>query len=184
MFSVKQVEEGVIDITKLDTSVFAKKDDVTDKESFESLKEVVAGKLDKEPVHQHDIKDIVQLSTKLGEKLDSNQKYSYSTILSNPEEINYLNIIKTQKVEVSESQTSDGYTFSIDSVGDLKVMINGVVIATYVKSTNSWVFNGVNLTSFINETNEVLQNHYEAIKTLAALHNINDNDNNDGNRFT
>ena len=89
LFTVKQVENGFIDITKLDLDKYAKKDEVVDKKSFTDLTNVVAGKLDSSPMHEHDISDIDQLEMVLNGKLD-NKTYSYTTILSDPEKINYL----------------------------------------------------------------------------------------------
>lgn len=168
LFTVKQVENGFIDITKLDLDKYAKKDEVVDKKSFTDLTNIVAGKLDSSPMHEHDISDIDQLEMVLNGKLD-NKTYSYTTILSDPEKINYLEKVKSLKYEVSSSKDVKGYQIETDSVGDLKILLNGIVVASYNKTTSSWVFNGNDLNKFINEANDALKNHKEAIEKLQDL---------------
>lgn len=184
MFTKKQIEDGVIDVTKFDGGDFAKKGEVVGVDEFDALTEVVAGKLDKSPMHRHDVLDVDELTPMLNNKLDSNKRYSYTSILSDTEDINYLNNLKTTNVEIAAGKSERGYQFLIDSMGDLKIIFNDAVIASYIRASNSWLFNGVNLNKFINETNEVLQNHYNAICTLAEYHQITDAVTTDGNKFT
>ena len=77
--------------------------------------------------------------------------------------------MKSLKYEVSSSKDVKGYQIETDSVGDLKILLNGIVVASYNKTTSSWVFNGNDLNKFINEANDALKNHKEAIEKLQDL---------------
>lgn len=166
MISTSQVDNGIVDITKIDTTKFALKTETATKEELQTLTSAVAGKLDASPIHHHDIADIDQLQTSLNDKLSSTQRYSYESILSNPEQINYLDELKTTELEISTAQNQNGYSFTVDNNGDLLLVLGNVAIARYDTPTSSWLFSNVNI-------NEVLSNHHDAIEALAGHYDNN-----------
>ena len=166
MISTTQINEGIIEITKVDTTKFALKSEVATKEEVQTLTSAVAGKLDASPQHHHEINDIDQLQTSLNNKLDITQRYSYSTILSDAEKIDYLDELKTTELEISTAQNQNGYSFSVDNNGDLLLVLGNVAIARYDTPTSSWLFSNVNI-------NEVLSNHHDAIEALAGHYDNN-----------
>jgi len=168
LLTCKQIDSGVGDIAETLTNInvedFAKKSEVATKEDLNTLSGIVANKLDSSPIHHHDIADIDQLATVLGDKLDRTQTYNYSSILSNPEEINYLNQLKTPSIILSPCKQLSLYSFELDSNNNLKILYVGsnpsITIASYNLSSAAWVFGSYNI-------GEVLQNHHDAIELLS-----------------
>ena len=173
----------------IDLSGYATKDNVPSLVDFEKLKEIVNGKLDKEPVnHEHTISQIDQLQESLDNKLSipstQDNKYSYSTLLKDWDKIPYLESVKIPSLDIAVDKNTSGYVFSVDSSGDLHITYNGAVIAFYNKGAATWVFGDTVLKNFVEQTNAVLQNHYEAIMYLANKFSLKDSDETDGNKIT
>ena len=167
LYTTKQIDEGITDILTLDMEQYAKKNETATKEELNGLTEVVAGKLDSTPMHHHDIQHIDELQNQLSNKLNSDQKYSYNTLISDPEKIDYLEKLTTD--ELSIGVTHDGvldskFTIDTNSVNDLVIKDGDVTVGTYVKSTNTWNMNGI--TDTLVEHADVLDNHREAIELL------------------
>ena len=188
IFTTNQVKDGVdsgdllIDLTE-----YMKKKDGATKTELESLVSVVAGKLDAEPQHKHHIDDIKQLETALASKYDTSEKYSYNVILSDSEKIPYLEAPKIEVMELVKDKESAGYKFYVDEgSGDLMIVNEDILVASYTKATNTWSFSGLNLgeinelTARLNELSTeaatVHANHYEALNAVcnATLINITD----------
>ena len=132
----------------IDLSDYLKKQEGATKTEVQSLSTAVAGKLDKEPIHKHDISDINQLTNVLKGKYDTSEKYSYNVILSDSEKIPYLESPKVEILEIVADKNSDGYRFYVDdSNGDLMIIHGETTVATYTKSTHSWSFGGVSLSN-------------------------------------
>lgn len=188
MFSIKDTlikGEGI----NIDLSGYATKDSVPAMVDFENLKEVVNGKLDSNPVnHIHTISQIDQLQESLDNKLSipstQDNKYSYNTLLKDWDKIPYLESVKIPSLDIAVDKNTSGYVFSVDSSGDLHITYNGAVIAFYNKGAASWVFGVTVLNNFVEQTNAVLQNHYEAIMYLANKFSLKDSDETDGNKIT
>ena len=89
LYTAKQINEDIIDILTLYMTQYAKKNEIVSKDELNTLSIIVAGKLDPTPIH-HDIQHIDELQNQLINKLNSNQRYSYNTILSDSEKIEYL----------------------------------------------------------------------------------------------
>ena len=160
MLTTTQIDNGIVDIVSIDTTKFALKTDTATKEEVQTLTSAVAGKLDASPQHHHEINDIDQLSATLSNKLDITQKYSYSSILSDAEKIDYLDELKTTELEISTSKTDNGFKIITDNNGDLLIMLGNVCVARYDSSSSQWLFSNVNI-------NEVLANHHDAIEALS-----------------
>ena len=178
-----------IDNYKIDLSGYATKTDTATKSELNDLKAIVANKLDSNPVnHTHSIQQITELETKLSNKLNipssDESKYSYNTILKDWSKIPYLESVKIPQLDITDDITKSGYILSVDSTGDLLITLNDVVIASYNKAAASWILQGTNLKDFIKSTNEVFQNHYEAIVYLLGLHNLSDTVEGDGTKIT
>ena len=188
IFTTSQVRDGVdsgdllIDLTE-----YMKKKDGATKTELESLVSVVAGKLDASPQHKHHIDDIKQLETALAGKYDTSEKYSYNVILSDSEKIPFLEAPKVETLEIVPDKESTGYKFYVDdSNGDLMIVHEDMLVASYTKSTHTWSFSGLNLseigelTAQLNELSveaaTVHENHYEALSAVcnATLINITD----------
>lgn len=167
MYSMNDATQVGNNTIKIDLTNYALKDDTATKIDIEDLKIKLSNKLDKEGSHKHAITDIEELTQALNEKL-SNKLYSYKTLINDTENIDYLNNLKTQLFEiVKNKQDKNGYKFSIDDMtGDLNISLNGIVICSYNKSANNWIFNGINLNEFITETQTTLKNHYDAINII------------------
>ena len=173
----------------IDLSGYVTKDNVPSLVDFEKLKEIVNGKLDKEPVnHEHTISQIDQLQESLDNKLSipstQDNKYSYSALLKDWDKIPYLESVKIPSLDITVDKNTSGYVFSVDSSGDLHITYNGAVIAFYNKGAATWVFGDTVLKNFVEQTNAVLQNHYEAIMYLANKFSLKDSDETDGNKIT
>ncbi len=186
MFSIADTIKGD---SKIDLSGYATKTDVPTLVNFEDLKRIVANKLDGNPVnHEHNINQIQQLSQQLNNKLNiptsDDTRYSYNSILKDWANIPYLENVKIPLLEISQDRLTNGYKINVDNSGDLMISLNDIVIASYNKSANSWIINGVNLNEFITNTNAVLSNHYEAIMFLANKLNVSDENVNDGSMIT
>ena len=142
-----------------DLSDYAKKSDVPTKEDFDSLVETVGNKIDKNPPHTHGISQIKELENILNGKLASDTKYNYSSILSNPEEIDFLKQLETLGFKLVPSKAADGYTFDVDSVGDLRIIYKDDVIMNYDAVNKKWLIDDIDIKS-------VLQSHTDALKIL------------------
>ena len=158
VYTKKQIDEGKIDISTIDLDKYAQKTDVVGKEEFENLTEVVSNKLDASPMHEHDISQIDGLQNKLNDKLDATKKYGYQTLISNINEVDYLDKLSSLNINVVSGTNDEVYSFVENSVGDLNIIKNNNVIAQFVKSQNQWTFSGIT---------EVLENHKQAIEQLA-----------------
>lgn len=160
-FSYKQAMDGVGNgyNTAGIMSEFARKDEVPTKEEFDNLTDVVASKLDANPAHTHEISQIKELQNTLNTKLSSDKKYNYSSILSNPEAIDYIKSLETLGLKLVPSKTADGYEFEVNSVGDLRIIYKDDVIMNYDAVNRKWLIDDIDI-------KQVLQNHTEALKTL------------------
>ena len=65
LYSTEQIEKGVVDITKVDLDKYAHKVNVPTNEEFDDLTATVANKLDRTPMHHHQISDIERLQQSL-----------------------------------------------------------------------------------------------------------------------
>ena len=142
-----------------DLSDYAKKSDVPTIEDFDSLVETVGNKIDTNPPHKHDISQIKELQNTLNGKLASDTKYNYSSILSNPEEIDFLKKLETLCLKLVPSKAADGYTFDVDSVGDLRIIYKDDVIMNYDAVNKKWLISDIDIKG-------VLQSHTDALKIL------------------
>ena len=178
LFTTGQLKDGIdTGDLMLDLSDYVKKKDaekLATKSALSELEAVVAGKLDASPQHKHQIDDIKQLTEELNSKYDKSEKYSHNVILSDTEKIAFIESPKVTRLEVAMNQVADGYNFYVDdSNGDLMIVSPAsILIATYSVASGTWSFGGVN----VNEHQEVLENHTEALNAVcnATLVNIND----------
>ena len=157
LFTVNQVKNGVgVGWNSLKVDDLARKADVPTKTEFVELQNVVGDKLDKNPPHTHEMTQIKELNNTLDTKLDKNKKYNYSSILENPEAIDYLTTVETTSLEIAPSQNDKGYKFDVDSVGDLRIISNSQVISNYDAVNKKWIMGGI-------DVKDVLENHAAAI---------------------
>ncbi len=173
IFTTGQVKDGIdTGDLMLDLSDYMKKKDAATKIELNNLSAIVANKLDVEPQHSHHIEDIKQLQSLLDGKYDKSEKYSYNTILSNPEQIAYLEAPTVRTLNIN------GYTFYVDTNGDLMITLNNVLIGSYSTVSGKWSFE----TDTSNIEN-VLENHTEALNAVcnATLRNITDINTNNSN---
>ena len=194
-FTTTQVKNG-IDSTDymLDLTEYAKKKDSVSKSELEVLAAIVANKLDATPQHKHHIEDIKQLQSQLDSKYDKTEKYSCSVILNDTEKIPYLESPKIEVMELVANKDVEGYKFYVDdSNGDLMIVLNEVLIASYSKASGKWKFNGINsgnddvetlINNYIAKTDAVLKNHYDALLILCQKHGMVDKNNNDEPNIT
>ena len=176
IFTTGQVKDGIdIGDLKIDLSDYMKKKDAATKKEVEELTAVVANKLDAEPQHKHHIEDIKQLETALASKFDTGEKYSYTTIISDIETIPYLEAPKIKILSIGDMETENSYKFYVDdSNGDLMIVLNDMLIGTYVKATNDWILGGVNMNDLnISGINDKVLEHDGMIQTNSV--NITDN---------
>ena len=175
-FTTGQVKDGIdIGDLKIDLSDYMMKKDAATKKEVEELTAVVANKLDAEPQHKHHIEDIKQLETALASKFDTGEKYSYTTIISDIETIPYLEAPKIKILSIGDLETENSYKFYVDdSNGDLMIVLNDMLIGTYVKATNDWILGGVNMNDLnISGINDKVLEHDGMIQTNSV--NITDN---------
>ena len=152
---------------KIDLTNYALKNDTATKVDLESLKETVANKIDKEPQHHHKISEIDELQAELNAKYDKGTKYSYNVILSDSEKIPLLESTKIISLDLTPDKNSSGFIFKVDSTsGDLQVYKGSTIILSYNNALNHWIINGIDLNQFIEDTNDVLKNHYDALSIL------------------
>ena len=145
---------------KIDLTNYALKSETTTTEAFTKLVDVVANKLDKEPIHHHKITDIDELQTELNAKYDKNSKYSYNVILSDSEKIPLLENTKIINLDIAPNKNTSGYVFKVDSsTGDLQILKNNVVIMIYNSASNRWILNGLDIY-------DILENHTEAFNNI------------------
>ena len=176
LFTTGQVKDGVDSGDLLiDLSEYIKKKDAATKVEVQELTSVVASKLDAEPQHKHHIEDIKQLETALASKFDTGEKYSYTTIISDIETIPYLEAPKIKILSIGDLETENSYKFYVDdSNGDLMIVLNDMLIGTYVKATNDWILGGVNMNDLnISGINDKVLEHDGMIQTNSV--NITDN---------
>ena len=176
IFTTGQVKDGIdIGDLKIDLSDYMKKKDAATKKEVEELTAVVANKLDAGPQHKHHIEDIKQLETALASKFDTGEKYSYTTIISDIETIPYLEAPKIKILSIGDMETENSYKFYVDdSNGDLMIVLNDMLIGTYVKSSNNWILGGVNMNDLnISGINDKVLEHDGMIQTNSV--NITDN---------
>ena len=138
----------------------ARKADVPTKTEFVELQNVVGDKLDKNPPHTHEMTQIKELSNTLDTKLDKNKKYNYSSILENPEAIDYLTTVQTTSLKIAPSQTNKGYVFDVDNIDDLRIIYNNQVIGNYDVVNKKWIMGGI-------DVKDVLENHAAAITKIS-----------------
>ena len=168
MFSINDASQTGDNTIKIDLTNYALKNETATKIDIESLETKLANKLDADGSHRHEIAEINELTQQLTTKLSNTTTYSYATLLSDSEKINYLEDVKIIKLNITSDKLSDGYIFAVDTTGDLLITLNDVVIATYNKTAGSWIFNGTNLKDFITDVNETLANHAAAINLLIS----------------
>ena len=190
ILTTTQVKDGISGADlMIDLSEYMKKKDAATKVDLQALTAVVANKLDVEPQHKHHISDIKQLQEELNTKLDTSNKYSFSTLISDIETIPYLTA-----PEVGLLNITGGYKIYSDSAsGDLMVLSDDILVASYTKATHTWSFAGVQLTDpqetyeeltakinsleaefreYKTQTEAVLKNHYDAIYLLCSKHGM------------
>ena len=146
IFTTTQVQDGVDSgDLMIDLSDYMKKKDGATKIELNDLTEVVSNKLDKTPQHKHDISDIKDLQEELDGKYDTSKQYPYNVILSNSEEISYLDAPRIRILDVAANKESIGYKFYVDdSNGDLMIVApSDVLIASYSVTGGAWSFNGI-----------------------------------------
>ena len=161
LFTVNQVKNGVgVGWNSLKVDDLAKKVDVPTKTEFVELQNVVGDKLDKNPPHTHEMTQIKELSNTLDTKLDKNKKYNYSSILENPEAIDYLTTVQTTSLKIAPSQTNKGYIFDVDNIDDLRIIYNNQVIGNYDATNKKWIMGGI-------DVKDVLENHAAAITKIS-----------------
>ena len=166
IFTTGQVKDGIdTGDLMLDLSDYMKKKDGATKIELNNLSAVVANKLDATPQHNHHIEDIKQLQSLLDAKYDKGEKYPYNTILSNPEKISYLEAPTVERLNIN------GYTFYVDTNGDLMITLNDVLIGSYSNVSGKWSFE-----TDTSNIDNVLENHGEALNAVcnATLKNITD----------
>lgn len=173
VFTTVQVKDGIdTGDYMLDLSEYMKKKDAATKTDLQSLTNVVAGKLDANPQHKHDIADVKDLREELDSKYDTSKKYSYNVILSDSEKIPYLEKPRVSELDISANRDIDGYRFYVDDKsGDLMIVLNEVLIASYSIAAGKWSFE-----TDTSSIDAVLDNHGEALNAVcnATLKNITD----------
>ena len=173
VFTTAQVKDGIdTGDYMLDLSEYMKKKDAATKTDLQSLTNVVAGKLDANPQHKHDIADVKDLREELDSKYDTSKKYSYNVILSDVEKIPYLEKPRVSELDISANRDIDGYRFYVDDKsGDLMIVLNEVLIASYSIAAGKWSFE-----TDTSSIDAVLDNHGEALNAVcnATLKNITD----------
>ena len=138
---------------KIDLTNYALKSETTTTEAFTKLVDVVANKLDKEPIHHHKISEIDELQAELNAKYDKNSKYSYNVILSDSEKIPLLENTKIINLDITSNKNTSGYVFKVDSTsGNLQIVKNGVIIMEFNTNDNRWLLNGFDIY-------DILDNH-------------------------
>ena len=152
VFTTQQVKDGITSGDfMIDLSDYMKKKDAATKVDLNNLTSVVANKLDKEPQHNHHISDIKELQEALQSKYDTNEKYSFNTIISDIEKIPYLESPKIKVLEITKNTSVNGYKVYVDDAsGDLMISYDDILIANYTKSTSEWSFGGVKLNQIPN----------------------------------
>lgn len=172
-YTINQIRNGEVpDVTKVELEDYAKKNEVGNLIDLNGLRLSIDKKLPKEPQHKHIIDDVDELQKILDDKLDCKTQYSYKTILSDIDQLDYITNINCKTIRIGVNKTDGpvygvkGYSFMISDSNDLYIMSGLIPIATFNYASKSWSFNGVNLNEFKNNVEEVLQNHYEAIKAL------------------
>ena len=195
IFTTQQVKDGIgTGDLMLDLSDYMKKKDGATKIELNNLSAVVANKLDATPQHNHHIEDIKQLQSLLDGKYDKGEKYPYNTILSNPEKISYLEAPTVERLNIN------GYTFYVDTNGDLMITLNDVLIGSYSNVSGKWSFETditdeiranisqlrddtstidakinsveVSMAEYIAKTDAILKNHYDALLLLCEKHGM------------
>ena len=155
---------------KIDLTNYALKSETATKVDLEELQAIVANKLDKEPMHNHSIAEVDQLQTTLNTKLDTTKQYSYASLLYDSEKIPYLEGVKVVKLDITTDNLTTGYVFKADEAsGDLQIYNNEVCILSYNKAAGHWIMGAIDLNEFIEEVNDVLVNHYQALNMLTQV---------------
>lgn len=145
--TVQNIRDGISTGMIIDLSQYLKKTEGVSKDELETLENVVANKLDIEPQHKHHIEDIKQLQDSLNSKLDTSQKYSFNTILSDTEKIPYLEAPKMKMLTINPS-----YQFYVDDASnDLMITHDDILIGTYAQATNHWSFGGVDMRNLVSK---------------------------------
>ena len=185
IFTTGQVKDGIgTGDLMLDLSDYMKKKDGATKIELNNLSAVVANKLDATPQHNHHIEDIKQLQSLLDGKYDKGEKYPYNTILSNPEKISYLEAPTVERLNIN------GYTFYVDTNGDLMITLNDVLIGSYSNVSGKWSFETdtseieAKINEYIAKTDAVLKNHYDALLLLCEKHGMVDGDGDGASNIT
>ena len=206
VFTTVQVKDGIdTGDYMLDLSEYMKKKDAATKTDLQSLTNIVAGKLDANPQHKHDIADVKDLREELDSKYDTSKKYSYNVILSDVEKIPYLEKPRVSELDISANRDIDGYRFYVDDKsGDLMIVLNEVLIASYSIAAGKWSFEtdvsgmqsqldtaSTKITSvetiineYIAKTDAVLKNHYDALVLLCQKHGMVDGDSADDDKIS
>lgn len=160
LYTTTQIVKGEVAVSKNELDNYVKKNDAVRRDEFNSLISTVANKLEKEPIHNHDIKDIKELGNKLNNKLDSNRQYAYQTLISNTNEIERLDKLNTSLIRIGE------FTFSTNDEG-LKIKRNDEIIAVF---NNSWIIKTdegmIDINKFIHDVKDNFENHKLAIEEI------------------
>ena len=154
---------------KIDLTNYALKEETTPKEAFAKLVDVVANKLDKEPIHHHKITDIDELQTELNAKYDKGSKYSYNVILSDSEKIPLLENTKIINLDITSNKNTSGYVFKVNSNGDLLINKNNEPIMIYSLVDNIWFLNGIDILGTLENHKEGINILRDAIQELAGM---------------
>ena len=126
------------------------------------------------------------MQEELNSKYDTSKKYSYNVILSDSEKIPYFENPVISRLDISADSQVEGYIFYVDEKsGDLMITLKDVLIGTYSVASAKWSFemdstdmdNSIAaLDKRVDNTEIVLENHYEALTAVcgATLKNITD----------
>lgn len=170
LWTLAQIENGVPDFSHINFDDFLKKADAVNKEEMAEVKNELGNKLDMEPIHTHDITQITELQKILNGKLDSSRRYGYETLLSNPEDINYLKMLNTDKLTVDGNyliDTENGNLVIKTNSTDVIARYNGESWALRIKNKDgNWEL--IDINEFIRNVNESLMNHQDALNKLIS----------------
>jgi hypothetical protein len=89
IYTINQINDRKSEVKDLIN--YVKKVDSVDKTDYESLKLTVPNKLDKFPEHNHSVSAISQLLQHLDDKLSKSTLYSYSSFISDTDQISHIN---------------------------------------------------------------------------------------------
>ena len=149
-------------------------------DSIDTLESKLAGKANVD--HDHDISDVSHLDNTLSNKLDKDQTYTYTSILSDANSISQLD-------NPNLTQCSINSIYNVSTENDNLVLKYGnTVIATYLQSVGAWSYSHTHTTSDITDLD--LSNYATASHTHTSFNKAvtisasTSNPNEDGNALT